>query len=323
MRLGAFKEHPPQLFDRCLLSMAYTVVGDPATAAGLLPPAMPVGKAYRDRGWRWDSSTRDLAAFLLAKVMAGADATVLRPLVDELGSRMTNGQFGTTQENAWALLALSKASELLRESQPLDAKVEVGKDGGSFNLNNEKQVLDDSGLFGRTLTLHNQGKGEIRYIMLAEGTPLTGPQGSEEAGLEVSREYRDENGKELNLGGLVQGQLVVVTVRVKAKEAVEDAVIVDLLPAGFEVDNSRLSSQGRLGFEPPASMDPAYMDFRDDRVLLFPRRLEGEQAFSYSVRAVTPGSYTVPALLAEAMYDPAVHARWDPGKRLVIAPSSP
>jgi len=50
------------------------------------------------------------------------------------------------------------------------------------------------------------------------------------------------------------------------------------------------------------------------------RAFEGEQTFSYSVRAVTPGRYVVPSLLAEAMYDPDVYGRSGGGETLVVAP---
>jgi uncharacterized protein YfaS (alpha-2-macroglobulin family) len=55
-------------------------------------------------------------------------------------------------------------------------------------------------------------------------------------------------------------------------------------------------------------------------VLLFTHAFTGEQTFSYSVRAVTPGRYVVPSLLAEAMYDPDVYGRSGGGETLVVAP---
>ena len=118
-----------------------------------------------------------------------------------------------------------------------------------------------------------------------------------------------------------QGQLVVVTLNVKCHRDVENLVIVDLLPAGFEIDNPRLQSRGRLGFTPASNFTPAYQDFRDDRVLMFSDAAFSEMSFSYSVRAVTPGDYMVPALLVEAMYDPDIYGRYNPGTRLKVAPS--
>ena len=323
MRQGPFKEHAPAPFDRYLLSLAYSAVGNAQAAGELLQGALPGPKLYREQGGRWDSSTRDLAAFMLAKADAGGSADELRPLMGELGKRMAEGHWGTTQDDAWALLALAKAAEKVREAQPLQASLQVGTDGAAFNLAGVRQTLSEPGFFGQTLTLKNNGLGDLRYLLMSEGTPLTAAPGEAGKGLKVGREYRDSEGKEVNLGSVAQGELVVVTVFVEAKQATQDLVLVDLLPAGFEVDNPRLRSQGQLGFEPESSLDPAYLDFRDDRVLIFPHTVSGRQAFSYSVRAVTPGTFTVPALLGEAMYDPAVFARWDPGTKLVIVPSRP
>ena len=105
----------------------------------------------------------------------------------------------------------------------------------------------------------------------------------------------------------------------RVKDEIRNAVLVDLLPGGLEVDNPRLRSRGQLGFDPPQGLSPAYQDIRDDRVLLFVDHIGGEQSFSYTVRAVTPGRFVVPNAFAEAMYDPEVRGESHEPKPLVIA----
>jgi uncharacterized protein YfaS (alpha-2-macroglobulin family) len=216
-------------------------------------------------------------------------------------------------------MALARAVSDKGKLDPLSA--EWGLVGGVPKpLTGETALLSNRELSGQKVVLRDTGDATMYYHVMAEGTRLEAEKGAVSNGLTLSREYRDEEGKEVNLGSVTQGQIVVVTLKLKAAKRLDNVVIVDLLPAGFEVDNPRLSSRGSLGFEPACSLDPAYRDFRDDRVLLFTRAFEGEQTFSYSVRAVTPGRYVVPSLLAEAMYDPDVFGRSGGGETLVVAP---
>jgi uncharacterized protein YfaS (alpha-2-macroglobulin family) len=73
-----------------------------------------------------------------------------------------------------------------------------------------------------------------------------------------------------------------------------------------------------LEFDPEGGLSPSYQDIRDDRILIFCDTLEGTQSFSYSVRAVTPGHFTIPNCLAEALYDPAIKSEYCEPKTLVV-----
>jgi uncharacterized protein YfaS (alpha-2-macroglobulin family) len=48
---------------------------------------------------------------------------------------------------------------------------------------------------------------------------------------------------------------------------------------------------------------PQYMDIRDDRINLYTHLFGRQEVFYYMVRAVTPGTFTYPPVVAEAMYD--------------------
>ena len=111
------------------------------------------------------------------------------------------------------------------------------------------------------------------------------------------------------------GDALVVELILTPGAPVDNVVVEDLLPAGLELENPA------IGFDdPPAWMcDPGenawergrwlrHREFRDDRLLLFTGPLESPRRFFYRARAVTAGTYTWPAVSAEAMYQPAIHA---------------
>jgi alpha-2-macroglobulin len=306
-----------------LLSLAYSSAGDLESARRVLPSKVVPSGLVRRLSGDWFSSLQYNAQYLLALAAADPRSPDIPVLIKEFGKNIrSGGHFGSTHDNAWALMGLARAVSERGKLDPLTA--EWGVEGGApKSLNGETAVVQDRTLSGKKLFVLNNGDRPIYYHLMAEGTKLAGKKESESNGLSVSREYRDENGNLLNLGSVTQGGILVVTLRLKAVRPLDNVVIVDLLPAGFEVDNPRLNSRGNLGFTCECSLEPAYRDFRDDRVLLFTRAFEGEQTFSYSVRAVTPGKYAVPSLLAEAMYDPDVYARSGGGETLVVAPFKP
>lgn len=303
-----------------MLSLAFSKVEDFSSAKKVLPDrVVPTGLVRRLSG-DWLSPCKYNAQYLLALAACDPRSAEIPVLIQEFGKYLRkDGSLGSTQDDAWGLLALSSALSERSRLAPLSA--EWGLLGGAVKpLSGETAVVRARELSGHRVVLRNKGGQAMYYHLMAEGTALKPETGEVSNGLTVSREYRDEEGKIVNLGSVTQGQIVVVTLRLKAVKALDNVVLVDLLPAGFEVDNPRLSSRGSLSFEPDCSLEPAYRDFRDDRVLLFTGAFEGEQTFSYSVRAVTPGRYAVPALLAEAMYDPDVFGRSGGGEALVVTP---
>jgi uncharacterized protein YfaS (alpha-2-macroglobulin family) len=91
-----------------------------------------------------------------------------------------------------------------------------------------------------------------------------------------------------------------------------------LLPAGFEIENPRLESRAGIPWIKGGTR-PAYMDIRDDRMLLFVNlRRQKERKFHYALRAVTVGEFILPPIAAEAMYDPAKSSVANSGSVKVI-----
>jgi uncharacterized protein YfaS (alpha-2-macroglobulin family) len=132
-------------------------------------------------------------------------------------------------------------------------------------------------------------------------------------GLQITRSLVEPSGRAASPGGLTLGEALAVKITIKntSHDRVENIALVDRLPAGFEIENTRLG-QGLM----PAWVDestlwePDSMNLRDDRVEVFGGLDAGdEKTIVYLVRATTAGSFTQPEIRAEAMYDPTVWAR--------------
>ena len=129
--------------------------------------------------------------------------------------------------------------------------------------------------------------------------------------------------KGLRLAYLV-GTVAYVEIEVAntSGEQIQNLALVDRLPAGFEVENPRLGRGFKADWiEPEEQWALDFLNMRDDRLEAFGTLRSGEsKKVVYTVRAVTSGTYTVPPVEIEAMYDPTLWAREAGGKAVIGGP---
>lgn len=140
----------------------------------------------------------------------------------------------------------------------------------------------------------------LYWQLFTSGFDRSTPTQAVSEGLQVERVYRNAAGKVVT--SAAQGDELTVTITARANgKNVNSCIILDLLPGGMEMILPREDEQN----ETPQSVQ---MDRRDDRMILFTDLTSEPFTFSYKVRAANKGTFTVPAIQAEAMYDRAIHA---------------
>lgn len=134
-------------------------------------------------------------------------------------------------------------------------------------------------------------------------------------GFTIKRDYFDIDGKPVDLKALKGGELVIARITVTADDYTPDALVVDLLPAGLELENQNLANasvdlskvaiDGAQLSEWQSKADVAHVEYRDDRfVVALAIDKYGSKDLFYLARAVTPGNYRVPPPYIEDMYRP-------------------
>jgi uncharacterized protein YfaS (alpha-2-macroglobulin family) len=125
---------------------------------------------------------------------------------------------------------------------------------------------------------------------------------------------------------LRQGDTAEVTLLVTAEEALDNAVLSDLIPGGFETlplrGNGIRPGRGRDGSGGPCddgcTGTDTRLEIREDRVIAVVPTVKDAMSFRYGLRAVTPGVYELPPTAVEGMYDPSRQAVLPNGKVEVI-----
>jgi uncharacterized protein YfaS (alpha-2-macroglobulin family) len=130
---------------------------------------------------------------------------------------------------------------------------------------------------------------------------------------DVERALIRLDGTEVNPLDVRTGEILLLRFRVSGvPQPSEYFAVNQLLPAGLEplsVAQQR-SAVKRMHAKPAEIIaEPRHIEVRDDRFLIFPNRIGVEPVtFLVLVQAVTPGTYTFPAVLIQDMYAPELHA---------------
>jgi uncharacterized protein YfaS (alpha-2-macroglobulin family) len=163
----------------------------------------------------------------------------------------------------------------------------------------------------------NEGKGSLYVQRTLIGYPEQAPVRVSQ-GMSVTRSWFNGDGKQLDPAKVRVGDLVVVRLNVSSESAVPDALLVEMVPAGFELENpalgnsiklEELSIEGKPAWQSEWNDYLKHQEFRDDRyTAALDLSAGGNQQLVYLMRAVTPGRYQVPPTQVEDMYRPELRA---------------
>jgi uncharacterized protein YfaS (alpha-2-macroglobulin family) len=150
--------------------------------------------------------------------------------------------------------------------------------------------------------------------------------------IKVERRLYGIDGKPWTPAPLKEGEALIVMLSVTADVTMPDALLTDLLPAGLEIENFNLGDAKQwagvvidgVGLdERGGAADLRHEEFRDDRYVAALKLDPGRTSrLFYLVRAVSPGTYTVPPPMVEDMYRPEIRGvgRAQPAAITVVQP---
>nr|WP_253307492.1 palindromic element RPE1 domain-containing protein [Rickettsia endosymbiont of Ceutorhynchus assimilis] len=128
-------------------------------------------------------------------------------------------------------------------------------------------------------------------------------------GIEITRKYLDENNKEVNKVKLGDNVTVSLTLRSGNKDILNNIVVLDLLPAGFELLPANNTINILRDDNKTLIWQPINIERREDRVILFGTIPNYEIKYQYKIKAINKGIFATPAVYSESMYNPNIYYR--------------
>ena len=265
----------------------------------------------------YGSRLRDISmlTYLLNKHPVAVEAS--KNLIFQLADELTNRQYLSTQErNALFHAGLQLKNQKFTEWQ------------GDLILNNTVSKLQQKETYSAQFTgveipstikfSANSGLKHPMYLQFGiNAYPKSAPKMQMDK-IKIERNYYDLEGHSIKPGQHKSGDVLLVHLNVRSDKRIKDALVVDLIPAGFELENQNLSNSiktenFKIGTETIESMQyynqVKYQEYLDDRfVAAIDLHKNDPEHLFYLIRAVTKGSYTNPPPYVEDMYRPYIRA---------------
>ncbi len=285
-----------------LLAVTYKLLGDNANYSELLPKQFSEDVSVQEFSGSFSSSVRDQSVALTGLLEVDPSNPQVAELVRHLSEQMKKAQYLNTQEVSFALMALGKYARLQGESS-VSATIEVDSKKVADFTSGQDLILTNGIENSKVVKITTSGKGQIYYSWETSGIGLT-PSKNIDSYLIARKSFFTRTGGAMSLSNLKQNDLVVIrySISTNDKSVVSNVVVTDLLPAGLEIENPRISAvQGLEWIKDASQMDN--MDIRDDRVSFFVKA-EGKTKYLYILcRAVSKGQFTMGPVMADAMYN--------------------
>jgi hypothetical protein len=297
---------------RYLLASAFMLAGDVKSFRSVLPKSFGSEKAISEFGGSYSSYLRDKSLSLNALLEADPNNQQVNELLKSISAEMKNARYYSTQETSFALLAIGKHA---RKALNSDISATISLDGKSVGNYTNKDLQIPLDLNNKSVTITTKGKGTLYYYYEISGIKTTPNVMDEDNHLKVRRRFLDRNGNQVSANSFAQNDLVVIEITAQSETGtnIENVAITDLLPACFEIENSRLVAEREMDFMKNRST-PEYTDIRDDRISFFTALNGTAKTFYYTVRVVSKGTFIIGAVSADAMYNGDYHSYSGSGK---------
>jgi hypothetical protein len=230
----------------------------------------------------------------------------------ELDARRSQRWFWLSTQEQVALARLGKAL-MADQKKTLSGRWKVGAESSDIAATRITGRVFDHEALSRGVSFVPSGTPPLYASLEVAGVPRATPE-PDSSVVSVTRKYYNTDGSEWSGGILEEGDSLIVQLTIKSSVNMPDALVTDLLPAGLEIENFNLGDAKQWagvvvdGIE-IADRDEAaevrHEEYRDDRYVAALKLSTYDTArLFYLVRAVTPGTYTVPPSLVEDMYRP-------------------
>ncbi|HJW29767.1 MAG TPA: hypothetical protein VJ508_11075, partial [Saprospiraceae bacterium] len=292
-----------------MLAAAYAKAGQPEAAKKLIANLSTNVKPYQEMAYSYGSDLRDKAVILETLVLLGEREKGFQ-LLKEISTSLSNDNYWmSTQSVSWCLKAVGAFAGVEQKGDMKFKYTYNGKEISASTGLSVAQVNLPIDMKTASLNLVNESKGILFVRVSTEGIPARGQEESATSNLTMDVTYTDTDGNAIDPSQVEQGKEFVATVSISnpgLRGVYKNLALKQIFPSGWEINNLRLEgSEGRL------TMDkPTYQDIRDDRVYTyFDLSANQRKTFKVLLTASYAGTFYLPAVSCEAMYDHSIYSR--------------
>lgn len=287
------------------LAATYALAGQDRAAKELLSTATYEFKPSTHDQYSYGSEFRNQALALETLVLLG-DAKQ-RDLANYLAKELSSSKWLSTQETAYALIAMAK---MVEKNGGKELSLSFVHQGKTIAVKTQQAIAirEIAAGFGeQKLTVKNLNDNLVFVRLIQSGKLPVGEELVERRNLNVQTAFLDGEGNKLNPATIRQGTEITAMIRVEntMNSKADNIALTQIFPSGWEIINTSFTELGTTGM---GAAD--YIDIRDDRVNFY-FDLQGKQSkvFTIKLNASYLGRYYLSGTQAEGMYDADFFAR--------------
>jgi len=233
----------------------------------------------------------------------------------ELTAALADRQWLSTQERNG--LVMAGAAKLAVPGKAWSADVTVAGETGHYSQDRPGQVIFTRGSAAKGFGVKNAGTSGLYMDLVLTGYPNAVPVPISQ-GVHIQRRFLDTRGRVMDISKVVSGDRIIVELKVWPEKRMPHALVVDLVPAGVELEDPNVSGafliddiivdkkRVRNWHE---NFTTVHTEYRDDRfVAALDLKANRTCRIFYPVRVVSPGLFRVPPSLVEDMYRPYIRS---------------
>lgn len=290
---------------RLRLAAAYALIGKTEVANELIQKATIHFIPKKEDVYSYGSPVRNKAMALETFVMLNNNEAF--ELATSLAKDLSSDRWMSTQETAYALLAMAK---MVKENGGKALHLNVTQNGKTEEIKTSHAMATKELSFGmgnNTVELKNQYDNLIYVSLVQTGKPPVGEEITEQNKLTVQTSFIDETDASVNIDKLKQGTEIIAKITVEniSRDDVKNIALTQIFPSGWEIVNTSFTE-----YAGGASGTARYTDIRDDRVhFFFDLKAKEKRTFTVKLNASYLGVYYLPGTQAEGMYDRSYFVR--------------
>ena len=317
------KEIDLPLIAQYLLAGAYAYSGKTQIASDMIRNRSMEVQEYKELAYTYGSDVRDMAiiAQTLMKLERDQDAG---KVIKKIASQLSSQKWYSTQTLAHALAAVSEfVADYGRDD--INVKFDIGN-SGEQEVTTKKPVylyaFDPDKESNLSSSIQNNSKGVLfaRITMSGQQSPDKILESeSYNRNIDLSINYKDLNGNAIDPSELKRGTDFIAHIRIDNQNSrgalLEEMALSQIFPSGWEIQSGGLNNLDQSLKEDSYE----YRDKRDDRIYTF-FDLKKKKDFKIMLTAAYDGTYFLPPVVCEAMYDNEIRAKTKGMVVKVVAP---